>query len=204
MTRSFRADGVDLDLIEVLCAEALRAPTAGNSAGVRMTLVGRDQVSDYFAVATDPAWRETSPRFEGLARCGAVVIVTSRPQDYTARYAEEDKVTSDLGRRDAWTVPYWHTDAAMATMALLLLLEERGLGAALWGNFRHEAEVLDWAGASDEALFATVLVGVPDGLDRPSGSLRRDVPARRDRVRRIADVGAATPASVSARESRQG
>ena len=185
MTRSFRADPVDQDLLEDLCAEALRAPTAGHSGGVRLNIVERAQVADYFAVATDHAWREASARFPGLSRCGAVVIVTSRPQDYAARYAETDKASSGLERLEAWTVPYWHTDAAMATMTLLLLLEERGLGAALWGNFRHDAEVLAWAGVPDESLFATVLVGVPDAGGVPSSSLARDVASRRSRVRRI-------------------
>jgi len=32
----------------------------------------------------------------------------------------------------------------MATMALLLLIEESGWQAALWGNFRHEEEILRW------------------------------------------------------------
>ena len=185
MTRSFLPVAVDQDLLDELCAEALRAPTAGNSAGVRMTTVAHHQVEGYFAVATDAAWRETSARFAGLSRCGAVVIVTARPQDYLARYADDDKAASGLERLDAWRVPYWLTDAAMATMALLLLLEERGLGATLWGNFRHEDEVLSWAGAAEETLFATVLVGVPDGTGHPSSSLVRDVPPRRDRVRHV-------------------
>jgi nitroreductase len=188
MTRSFRDEPVDQDVLDDLCAEALRAPTAGNSAGVRMTTVGRDHVAEYFAVATDATWREGNARFEGLSRCGAVVIVTSRPQDYLARYAQADKASSGLTDLDAWNVPYWHTDAAMATMALLLLLEERGLGAALWGNFRHDIEVLTWAGVGDETLFATVLVGVSDGEDHPSSSLGRDVVPRRSRVRRVDSV----------------
>lgn len=160
-----------------------------------MTTVGRDHVAAYFAVATDAAWRDSSARFAGLSRCGAVVIVTSRPQDYLVRYDEPDKASSGLARLDAWRVPYWHTDAAMATMALLLLLEERGLGAALWGNFRREGEVLTWAGASDESLFATVLVGVRDGEDLPSASLRREVPARRARVRRVTSAAPVGPSA---------
>ena len=176
---------MDQDLLDGLCAQSLRAPTAGNSAGVRMTTVAASQVADYFRVATDTAWREASPRWTGLSRAGAAVVVTSRPADYLERYAEDDKASSGLGEPDAWRVPYWHADAAMATMALLLLIEERGLGAAMWGNFRHEDQVLAFIGAPDEALFATVLVGVPDGDDRPSASLRRRVPSRRERVRRI-------------------
>ncbi|HEY5302795.1 MAG TPA: nitroreductase family protein [Acidimicrobiales bacterium] len=185
MTRSFRDQPVDQDVLDELCAAALRAPTAGHSAGVRMTTVAASQVPHYFEHATDAAWRAASPRFEGLSRAGAVVIVTSRPQDYYARYAEADKASSGLANPDNWTVPYWHTDAAMATMALLLLLEERGLGATLWGNFRHDGDVLTWAGIHDEVLFASVLVGTPDGQDHASASLSRDVATRRERVRRV-------------------
>jgi nitroreductase len=185
MTRSFRPEPVDQDLLDQLCVEALRAPTAGNSAGVRMTTIAPEHVAQYFEVATDASWRATSPRFEGLSRAGAVVIVTSRPQDYTARYGESDKGSSGLADRDAWTVPYWHTDAAMATMALLLLVQERGLGASLWGNFRHDDDVLAWARITDEVLFGSVLVGVPDGQDHASASLARDVISRGQRVRRV-------------------
>jgi len=184
MTRSFDARPVDQAVLDALCAESLRAPTAGNCAGVRMTTLPQEDVSDFFAVTTDAQWRATSSRYAGLARCGAVVVVTSRPQDYAARYAESDKAASGLGEIDQWRVPYWHTDAAMATMALLLLLEDEGLGATLWGNFRHEEELLEWIGAEDELLFASVLVGVGDGRDHRSGSLDRPVPPRTRRVRR--------------------
>ena len=192
MVRSFDATPIELDWLERLCADALWAPTAGNSAGVRMYTLGREHVHDYLDVATDAAWRESSPRYAGLSRAGAVVLVTTRPQDYLARYGEADKARSGLAQRDAWAVPYWTTDAAMATMALLLLIEEAGLQASLWGNFRHERDVLDWAGVSDEELVATVLVGRGDGRDRPSGSLERDVPTREQRVRRV--PSAASPA----------
>jgi hypothetical protein len=82
-------------------------------------------------------------------------------------------------------VPYWHTDAAMATMALLLLLEERGWQAVLWGSFRHSEDVRRWAGLEDEELFASVLIGKTDGDDVTSKSLDRTVPARHERVRRL-------------------
>jgi hypothetical protein len=185
MTRSFVAAPLDDDLVEHLCVESLRAPTAGHCGGVRMTTVASDQVADYFDVATDAQWRATSRRFAGLSRAGAVVLVTSRPQDYSERYNEADKAPSGLSDLAAWTIPYWHTDAAMATMALLLLIEDEGLGATLWGNFRHDRAVLEWAGIHDEALFASVLIGVPDGLDEPSASLSRPVPSRAQRVRRV-------------------
>jgi nitroreductase len=165
-----------------LCAQALWAPTAGNSAGVRCHTVGPELTGEYFAVATDEEWRTHARRADGLQRAGAVVLITSRRSEYVARYAEADKRHSGLDDEANWPIPYWHTDAAMATMALLLLIEESGWQAALWGNFRHEEEILRWARIDDEDLFATVLIGKGDGNDVASASLARDVPSRESRV----------------------
>lgn len=187
MVRSFDGTPVDLDWLDRRCADALWAPSAGNSAGVRMHTIGSSLVDGYFEVATDEKWRREARRSPGLRRAGAVVLVTTRPQDYVERYAEPDKTASGLHEESAWPIPYWHTDAAMATMALLLLLEEGGWQATIWGNFRNGDEVLDWAGVEDEALFCTVLVGKADGNDSPSSSLARRVPSRSSRVRRIGD-----------------
>lgn len=185
MVRSFDDTPVDQQWLDELCATALWAPTAGNAAGVRMHTIGAELVGPYFDVATDEAWRNTARRAEGLQRCGGIVLVTSSPSAYVARYAESDKSSSGLDDESAWPVPYWHTDAAMATMALLLLIEESGWQAALWGNFRHEAPIMEWAGTTDEHLFATVLVGRADGNDVVSSSLQRNVPRRDERVQRV-------------------
>jgi nitroreductase len=185
MTRSFDGTPVDPSWLEELCAEALWAPTAGNSAGVRFHIVDASHVDDYFEVATDATWRQESRRYEGLRRAGAIVLVTARPDDYLERYGEPDKSSSGLADRDSWPLPYWHTDAAMATMALLLLLEESNWQAALWGNFRHDDDVRRWAKFEDEELFASVLIGRGDGNDPASSSLSRPVPSREARVKRV-------------------
>jgi nitroreductase len=185
MSRSFDGTPVDLEWLEHLCADALWSPTAGNAAGVRCHVIDAPHVKEFLNVATDSEWRESSRRYDGLSRAGAVALVTSRPEDYFARYAESDKSTSGFSERDAWPLPYWHTDAAMATMALLLLLEESGWQATIWGNFRHDADVLTWAGIVDEELFVSVLIGRADANDVRSASLTREVPSRRDRVRRV-------------------
>jgi len=185
MVRSFDGTPVESTWLGELCAEALWAPTAGNSAGIRLHTVGPELIGEYFEVATDETWRARSRRFAGLRRAGAVVLVTSRRGEYVARYGESDKRNSGLDDESNWPVPYWHTDAAMATMALLLLLEESGWQAALWGNFRHESDILRWARIDDEDLFATVLIGKDDGNDVASASLARAVPSRASRVRAV-------------------
>lgn len=185
MVRSFDGTPVDSTWLRELCATALWAPTAGNSAGVRFHIVGADLIDQYFQVATDETWREHARRAQGLQRAGAIVLVTSRRSEYVARYGEADKRNSGLDDESNWPVPYWHTDAAMATMALLLLIEEGGWHAALWGNFRREDDILHWARIDDEELFATILIGRGDGNDVPSSSLARDVPSRELRVRAV-------------------
>jgi nitroreductase len=185
MTRSFDGTPADAAWLEDLCASALWAPTAGNAAGVRLNVITGSGVGTFFEVATDASWRASARRYEGLRRAGAVVLVTTRPQDYLKRYSEADKVTSGLSDIEAWPLPYWHADAAMATMALLLLLEESDWQATIWGSFRHDEDVLTWAGLGDEQLFASVLIGRSDGGDVSSRSLERSVPSRRERVRRV-------------------
>lgn len=187
VTRSFSGRAVDEAWLDERCAEALWAPTAGHSCGVRLYTLGASFVEQYLRAATDPEWRTASARVAGLRRAGALVLVTARVSDYTERYGEADKAPNDLADAERWTVPYWHGDAAMATMALMLLLEEGDLGCAIWGNFGRGEAVLDWAGIEHdgEELFATLFVGHSDGQDRRSASLARAVPSRSDRVRRL-------------------
>jgi hypothetical protein len=73
----------------------------------------------------------------------------------------------------------------MATMALLLLVEEAGWQATIWGNFRNGDRILRWAKVEDEQLFCSVLIGRADGNDVTSRSLQREVPSRAQRVRRV-------------------
>jgi hypothetical protein len=186
MVRSFDGSRIDVEWLVGACEEALRAPTAGNCAGVSMTVIDDGLVRAYLDTATDEAWRARSPRAAGLMRAGAVVVVTSLPEAYARRYRESDKSPSELADIANWPVPYWHTDAAMATMSLLLLIEEAGCQAAMWGAFRSEREILTFARTeAGSRLFCSVLVGRGDGQDRRSRSLDRPVAPRRDRVRRL-------------------
>lgn len=168
------------------CELALRAPTAGNSSGVRFVVIEHPRVGEYFKAATDAQWRNTARRAPGLLRAGGVVLAISNPQIYIERYGEPDKSSSGLSDIDAWPVPYWHTDAAMATMQLLLAIDDAGWSSCFWGNFRNEAAVLNLAGlGAPWRLFGSVLIGRDDGHDVTSPSLRREVEARASRVLRL-------------------
>ena len=111
------------------------------------------------------------------------MVIVCMPGAYATRYAEHDKAASGLGDLDAWPLPYWHTDAAFATMSLLLLAEDSGLSACFLGAFRHRSEVLALVNAtSGTELFGAVLLGLAAPTPAPSASLRRQGPTREERV----------------------
>jgi len=184
MTRAFDGTELDEDRIAALCEEAMRAPTAGHARGVEaVVLAGAAGVASYLEAATDAAWRDSSARAEGFAAAGGCVVVVCDPARYAARYAEDDKSASGLGDPAAWPVPYWHTDAAFFTMALLLLAEDAGLAACFLGAFRHSSEVLGAVRAREGTeLFGAVLLGGARRDQARSASTRRPGPTRAERV----------------------
>jgi nitroreductase len=175
MVRSFSGTPVRREVLEDLLGLAIRAPSAGNTAGRELVVLEGTETGRYWNATTTPAWRETSRRWPGLSKAPVAVVVLVSPESYMKRYAEPDKVQSSLGPEsgeNAWPVPYWYFDAGASVMALLLGATDVGLGACFLGNFRGEAELLDALGVADSWRFAgTVLIGEPGGDDPPSASV---------------------------------
>ncbi len=144
-------------------------------------LEGPEQTAAYFDATTDEEWRASAAsRSEGLRRAPVVLLAYSSPDTYVARYGEEDKSRSGLGRGSRrWPVPYWTGDAAFGVMTVLLGAVDAGLGACVLGTFRGEAELARLGVPSDWRLFCAVALGHPDGNDHRSPSLDRPVPRRR-------------------------
>jgi nitroreductase len=188
MMRSFSAEPLGRDEVDLILQAALRSPTAGNTKGTAwVALEGPDQTALYFDATTDEAWRTRHKEWsDGLARAPVVLLAYSSPDAYVDRYAEEDKAKEGLGETaGAWPVPYWIGDAAFGVMTVLLAAVDAGLGACVLGAFRGEAELaarLDvppgWR------LFCAVLLGHPDGGDHRSASLDRDSPKPSERIHR--------------------
>lgn len=188
MVRSFSAEPLGRDEVDLILQAALRSPTAGNTQGTAwVALEGPDQTALYFDATTDEAWRTRHKEWsDGLARAPVVLLAYISPDAYVDRYAEEDKATGGLGETAAaWPVPYWIGDAAFGVMTVLLAAVDAGLGACVLGAFRGEAELaarLDvppgWR------LFCAVLLGHPDGGDHRSASLDRDSPKPSERIHR--------------------
>ncbi|MGH9081378.1 MAG: nitroreductase family protein [Acidimicrobiales bacterium] len=174
MCRNFSDRPLQAGVVDRLLADALRAPSAGNTQGRDfVVLEGPDETALYWQATADPAWRAGSRRFEGLARAPVVVLPYADPDAYAARYRDADKTRSD-GDEVAWVVPYWLVDAGFATMCLLLGATDRGLGAAFLGNFRGEDALRAALGVPSHLRWlGAVLLGEPRRPDPPSSSAGR-------------------------------
>jgi nitroreductase len=169
MTRRFDAQPLPRGLLDELLDLARRAPSAGFSQGVYFLVLDGDTLQRFWTETVEQAWREEIA--EGIGRCPVVVIPLADAEAYTARYAEADKIAHGLADAAAWPVPYWMTDTAMATQNLLLLAEERGLGALLFGLFRDTAPFLAGLGVPARLQpLGAVAIGVRATDDVASGS----------------------------------
>jgi nitroreductase len=175
MVRSFSGDPVRREVLEELLSLAIRAPSAGNTAGREFIVLEGSETKRYWDATTTPTWRETSRRWPGLSKAPVAVVVLVSPDSYLQRYGEPDKAHSGLGPESgevAWPVPYWYFDAGASVMALLLGATDAGLGACFLGNFRGETELLHALGVDHPWRFAgTVLIGEPGGNDPVSASV---------------------------------
>jgi nitroreductase len=174
MTRNFQEVPLDRSMVDGMLADALAAPSAGNTQGREfVVLEGPVQTEMFWAATTDTAWRTRSRRYEGLSRAPVVVLAFSDPGAYVERYAESDKLPGD-GIEVEWVVPFWHVDASFAVMTLLLAAADRGIGAAFLGNFRGEDQLKQTLGVPHAMRWlGAVLLGRPALPDPPSTSAAR-------------------------------
>lgn len=176
MVRAFDAGPIPEPMLAAVLGAASRAPSAGNSQGVDLVVLdGPAQTARYWDVTLPPGRREGF-RWQGLLVAPVLVVVATEPSRYTARYAEPDKAATGLGEGpEAWAIPYWHVDAGMAVMAMLLRATDLGLGALFFGLFDHAPAVAEALGVPGEReLVGTVALGYPDvAADEPGRSADR-------------------------------
>ncbi len=144
MTRRFDATPLSQALLVELLDTARRAPSAGFSQGVHFLLLTGDELAQFWANTGAAEWFAASQ--PGVLHAPAVVLSLADPEAYTARYSAPDKAGHGLENAEAWPVPFWLTDAAMAVQNLLLLAEAHGLGALWFGLFRNARSALDALG----------------------------------------------------------
>ena len=177
MVRSFTGRPVEHEVLDRVLAAAVRAPSAGNTAGWdAVVLVGPGETASFWEATTTDDWRARSRRWPALSRAPVVVAFFVAPDAYIARYGEPDKAASGLGAdAAAWPVPYWFVDGGFAALLVLLAAVDHGLGACFLGNFRGEPELRAALGVPhDRRYLGAVLLGEPAADDPPSPSVVGD------------------------------
>lgn len=185
MTRAFRPEPIDREVIDACVDLATRSPSAGKSQGWNLVVVEGDDTERYWASALPDAKR-ASFAFPGLLHAPFVAIVTADPTAYLDRYSEPDKTATGLGASpDAWPAPYWTIDASFATMTFLLALEDAGLGALFFAHAAEESIRREFALPSHVQILGVIAAGHPDDERKRRGrSASRPRRAPGDVVRR--------------------
>ena len=173
MVRNFAADPVDPPTRDRILANALHAPSAGFSQGWGFLVLDDPAGRDRFWAATGGAGDEPDAWLAGLRRAPLLVAVFSHKDAYLDRYAEPDKGWTDRAE-ERWPVPYWHVDAGMAALLMLLTAVDAGLGACFFGVPAEYVESLRAAFGIPAGYQPVGVVAVGHRApDRPSPSLRR-------------------------------
>ncbi len=169
MTRQFAPTPLDPLVVGDLLDLARRAPSAGFSQGLHFLVLSGDSLSRFWELTGAGEW--FAAKQPGVLLAPVIVLPLADPTAYTARYAEGDKSGHGLDDAANWDVPFWLTDAAMAVQNLLLLAEERGLGALYFGIFRNARTLLDSLGVPPHVVqVGAVALGQRAPEDAPTGS----------------------------------
>lgn len=174
MVRSFEDREVPSKAVDRMLDNAVRAPSAGFSQGWAFLVLDQpDDVARFWEATWDSPEARARFRWQGLFNAPVIIVPLSHKQAYLDRYAEPDKGWED--RAEArWPVPYWHIDAGMAAMSILLTAVDEGLGALFFGifpdhlgSFRRSFDVPD-----AYTPIGAIALGWP-APDEPSPSLAR-------------------------------
>ena len=132
MVRRFEPDPVPGDVLDQMLGNAVRAPSAGFSQGWAFLRLDTPADVDRFWTVTMPDPEADNDWLEGMRTAPALIVPLSCKDAYLDRYAQPDKGWTD--RDEArWPVPFWHMDAAMASMLILLTAVDSGYGSCFFG-----------------------------------------------------------------------
>lgn len=173
MVRDYSDAPVDPEVVDRALTNAVRAPSAGFSQGWGFLVLDTpEDVRRYWSVTADDL--EHPDRWlAGMMRAPVLVVPCSSKATYLERYAQDDKGWTD--RDEArWPVPFWHMDAAMASLLVLQTATDAGLGSAFIGiPPDRERAVRDAFGIPDDHdPVGLITIGHRAEGEKPSGSPR--------------------------------
>ncbi|WP_134766552.1 nitroreductase family protein [Nocardioides sp. 1609] len=176
MVRNYADEPVDPAIIDRALANATRAPNAGFSQGWAFVVLDTPADVERFWRASSDDVDDPGPWLAGMMRAPVVILPCSSKAAYLDRYAEPDKGWTD--RDEArWPLPFWHMDAAMASLLILQTVTDAGLGACFFGVVPERADDVREAFAipADHDPVGVITVGHP----QPGGA--KGSPSRRER-----------------------
>ena len=203
MVRRFTADPVDPAAVDRMLRHAVRAPSAGFSQGWAFLVLDTPDDVELFWSATMPRPDARNEWLDGMRTAPVLIVPMSSRETYLDRYAEPDKGWTD--RDEArWPVPFWHLDAAMASLLILLTVVDEDLGACFFGVPPEALEPLRAAfGIPDDHLpVGAIAIGHPAAGGAPGSAVRR----RRRPVEEVVHHGRwrGRSAATAAREATEG
>lgn len=132
MVRNYTTAPLDPAIVDRALANATRAPSAGFSQGWGFLVLDTpDDVQRYWAATADEI-EDPDEWLSGMMRAPVVVVPCSSKAAYLGRYAEPDKGWTDEDEA-RWPVPFWHMDAAMASLLILQTAVDAGIGGCFFG-----------------------------------------------------------------------
>ncbi|WP_232681030.1 nitroreductase family protein [Nocardioides sp. R-C-SC26] len=133
MVRAYTDEPGDVAILDRALDNATRAPNAGFSQGWAFLVLDTPaDVERFWRASSDDV--DTPDRWlAGMMRAPVVVLPCSSKQAYLDRYAEPDKGWTERDE-SRWAMPYWHLDAAMASLLILQTVTDAGLGACFFGT----------------------------------------------------------------------
>ena len=168
MVRSYSDEPVDPAIVDRALENATHAPSAGFSQGWGFLVLDTPaDVRRFWAASAQPedgssGQQEPGPWLRGMRRAPVVILPCSNKSAYLDRYAEPDKGWTD--RDEArWPMPFWHMDAAMASLLILQTVTDAGLGACFFGTEQGRVPALRAEFAIPEAFdpIGVITVGHP-------------------------------------------
>ncbi len=132
MVRNYTDEPVDPAVVDRALANATKAPSAGFSQGWGFLVLDTPEDIGRFWAATTDEEDTVDGWLAGMSRAPVVVLPCSSKQAYLDRYTEPDK-GSTPAEDQQWPVPFWHMDAAMASLLILQTAVDAGLGACFFG-----------------------------------------------------------------------
>ena len=150
------------------------SPRAGNTEGIRYSLLENEKTDTYWKITMDENTKESFP-WPGLLNAPTLIIVWVNPSSYLQRYAEDDKKKTGLGEDEKnWSTPYWWVDGGMAAMSILVAAESDNLGSLFFGIFSHEDALKKKYSIPEEyRAVGTIAIGHPAKNQRASKSTLR-------------------------------